>query len=25
VYKQLRFDLEIPENKIEFCDFLALL
>jgi len=25
VYRQLRFDLEIPENKIEFCDYLGLL
>lgn len=25
VYRQLRFDLEIPESKIEFCDYLSLL
>jgi len=23
IYKQLRFDLEIPANKIEFCEYLA--
>jgi hypothetical protein len=25
VYQQLRFNLEIPESKIEFCDYLSLL
>jgi hypothetical protein len=25
IYKQLRFDLEIPANKIEFCEYLAIL